>query len=162
MKARQFHQALSRLVSLNAIATLEYVLDQARELEQMALAHLPHLTDTLLIVLDPDNAILAINEAAARLEWATPAELVGTRVWQSESRQVGDFRRNIVTLARERNCQFHYLDNLSDRWYETDIVPLGDGVMLVRAHDITDGASFYFSGGHAHLVATGGTPRIIE
>jgi len=160
-KSRLFLETVSRLVSLNASTTLEYVLEEAAHIEQDSLQRLPCQKD-MLLVLDAQDRIIACNSVSAFRLGRHLHDLLGQKLWTLLPPHIAGFRRNIVTLARERNTEFHYLDNLSTRWLDTFVEPLGGGMMLIRASDITDGARFYFSGGHVQLIAASGVAHIID
>lgn len=146
-----------------ALESLEYVLEEAVDIERQALVALPY-RGASLIVLDAEDRVQAANRPAAVQYGVSPRTLAGSRLWDLMPEAVGRFRQNIVALARQQGCQFHYLDNLGERWYDTFVEPLVDvaGAVLIRAVDVTDVACFQFSGGHLQFIALQCPSKVIE
>ena len=164
-KVRLFHEAVGHLVELNALSALEYTLDEATAMKEQALQTLPgQQPGVSMIVLDGHDRVRAANKLAALQYGTKRTALTGKRLWDLMPAAVGAFRQNIVALARAQGCRFHYLDNLSERWYDTFIEPLADvaGSVLIRALDVTDGAQFRVAGGQLQFIALQVNARTIE
>jgi PAS domain-containing protein len=161
-RARMFREALGSLVDFDALSALEFALDAAQVLEDRALLLLP-APGVGLYVLDAGGRVRAVNNAGAARYGTTVRNLVGRRLWDFMSAEVGGFRRNIVALAMAMGCRFSYLDNLTDRWVDVHIEPLAnDDAVLIRTVDITDGVEFRLNSGRVQFVALECRARTIE
>jgi PAS domain S-box-containing protein len=97
----------------------------------------------IVLLLDADGIVLALNETTAGAFGRPAAEIVGTSVWKTMHPDVVDFRHERFTDALRSGRAQRFEDSQEGRWYDSIVEPIlsvsGEVTRVaVVARDITD------------------------
>ncbi len=113
-----------------------------RNSERTAIALLNAPTESALLI-DPNFAILAINEEAARRFKKSPKELVGKNIFDLLPPELRTYRKEKVLEAIRTKRQVRFEDHYKGRYYDHNIFPAFDDEgnltqVAIYSGDITD------------------------